>query len=255
MTGPAESKRPRLSFPLPRTVAGRRRLTALLILSSSAAAGYLLTCFAYPRPVFQRDHAVARVIGLPVAEAEKVLTAQSLRVKIEGEEPNPEVPAGSVVWQDPPPDLIVPQGTTVNLTRSGGPAGVPIPDMTDFDAQSATKILIAAGLKVGDIDTVPSGSDPDIVVGTRPTAGGAAAPGSTVALLVSRGPSTIEVPNLVGLKLDEARRQLEAAGFRTGRVSKVERRGPPGTVVEQSPTAGSRAARSGRVDLTVTEIN
>ena len=100
-----------------------------------------------------------------------------------------------------------------------------------------------------------NGSDPDIVVGTRPSSGGAAAPGSTVALLVSRGPSTLVVPNVVGLKLDEARRQLETAGFRIGRVAKVERRGPPGTVVEQSPTAGSRAARSGRVDLTVTEVN
>ena len=255
MTSPAAPRRPRLSVPLPRTVAGRRRLTTFLVLVGSGLAGYFITCFAYPRPVFQRDHAIARVIGMPVAEAEKLLIAQSLRVKIEAEEPNPEIRAGSIVWQDPPPDLIVPQGTTVNLTRSNGPAGVPIPDVADFDTQTAIKILIAAGLKVGDIDTVPSGSDPDIVVGTRPSSGGAAAPGSTVALLVSRGPSTLVVPNVVGLKLDEARRQLETAGFRIGRVAKVERRGPPGTVVEQSPTAGSRAARSGRVDLTVTEVN
>lgn len=252
MTEPAPSRR---SVPLPRTVAGRRRLTAVLILAGSAATGYLLTCFAYPRPVFRRDHAVARVVGMPVAEAEKVLLAQSLRVKIEGEEQNPDVRAGSVVWQDPPADLIVPQGTTITLTRSSGPAGVPIPDVADYDTQSATKILIAAGLKIGDVDTVPSLAEPDIVVGTRPATGSAAAPGSAVALLVSRGPSTLEVPNVVGLKADEARKQLDQAGFRVGRVSKVERRGPPGTVVEQAPTAGSRAARSSRVDLTVTEIN
>lgn len=255
MSSPAGSKRPRLSVPLPRTVAGRRRLTTVLVLVGAAASGYLLTCFAYPRPVFGRDHAVLRVIGMPVADAERALVEQGLRVKVEGEEQNPEVPAGSVLWQDPPPDLIVPQGTTVTLTRSSGPAAVPIPDVTDFDTQSATKILIAAGLKVGDVDTVPSLADPDIVVGTRPATGSAAAPGSTVALLVSRGPSTLELPNVVGLKLDEARKQLEQAGFRVGRVSKVERRGPPGTVVEQAPAAGSRAARSSRVDLTVTEIN
>ena len=253
MTEPA--RRRRLSVPLPRTVAGRRGLSAVLILLGSATAGYLVTCFAYPRPVFRRDHAVARVIGMPVAEAEQLLLAQNLRVKIEGEEQNPDVPAGSVVWQDPPADLIVPQGTTVSLTRSSGPAAVPIPDVVDYDAQSATKILIAAGLKVGDIDTVPSLAAPDIVVGTRPSTGSAAAPGSTVAILVSRGPSTLELPNVVGLKFDEARKQLEQAGFRIGRVSKVERRGPPGTVVEQAPAAGRRAARSSRVDLTVTEIN
>ena len=40
------AKRQRPSVPLPRTVAGRRRLTAFLVLLTSGLAGYLTTCIA-----------------------------------------------------------------------------------------------------------------------------------------------------------------------------------------------------------------
>jgi len=250
------AQRQRPSVPLPRTVAGRRRLTAFLVLLTSGLAGYLTTCVAYPRPLFGKEHSVGRVIGLPLSEAERLLEGQGFKVKIEGEEPDPEIAAGSVRWQDPPPDLIVPRGTTIQLIRSAGPANVPVPDLAAFDLDQATRVLIAAGLKVGDVDTVPSAEDPGIVVGSRPDPGSAKAPGSTVDLLVSEGPSGVEVPNVIGLRQDEARRQIEAAGFRVGRVSRTDtRRGPPGTVLEQQPVAGSRASRRTRVDLVITEVN
>lgn len=241
---------------LPRTVAGRRWLTATVVLIASGAAGYLTTCIAYPRPVFGDDHAVARVIGMPVDEAEQLLAGRGFKVKVEGEAPDPEIPAGAVVWQDPPPDLVAPEGTTVELIRSSGPAPVPVPDLTGLDIDAALRILTAAGLRPGDIDSVPSNDDPDVVVTTRPGAGTAKAPGSSVDIVVSERAGGVAVPNVVGLRRDEARRQLEAAGFRVGRVGRAEgRRGPPGTVVEQRPAAGAVASRRSRVDLTVTEVN
>lgn len=255
MAKPA-AKRPPRRIPLPKTVTGRRRLTALVVLLASTAAGYLSTCIAYPRPLFGSEHSVGRVIGMPVSEAEKLLEGQGFKVKIEEEESDPEIPAGAVRWQDPPPELVVPRGTTVQLIRSSGPANVPVPDVASFDLDQATKVLIAAGLKVGDVDTVPSAEEPGTVVGTRPDPGSAKAPGSTVDFLVSEGPTGVEVPNVVGLRQDEARRQIEAAGFKVGRVSRADtRRGPPGTVLEQRPVAGTKASRRTRIDLVVTEVN
>jgi len=240
---------------LPKTVPGRRRLTALVVLLAAGAAGYLATCIAYPTPMFRRDHAVPRVIGLPITEAEQVLTRQGFRAHVVGDEADPEIPGGAVLWQDPPPDLIAPQGTTVDLTRSTGPAPVPVPDVSDFEVEEARRVLTAAGLQPGTIDSVPSGTPQGIVTGTRPPAGSARPPGSAIDLLVSQGTSGASVPNVVGLRQDEAERQLRAAGFQVGRVLRAEgRRGPPGTVVEQRPNAGTPAPRRARVDLTVTEV-
>jgi len=250
---PARSRR---RIALPKTVAGRRVLVAAAVLVGAALSGYLTTCIVYPSPFMRREHAVLRVLGLPIAEAEQRLTGLGFKVAIQGDEPDPDIPAGAVVWQDPPPDLVVPQGTTVTLTRSSGPAQVPIPDVADFELEAAVKVLLASGLKLGDVDTVASAADAGTVLRTRPGAGSAQVPGSSVDLVVSQGPSTIEVPNVVGLRLDEARQRIEAAGLRMGRVTRAAgRRGPPGTVLEQTPTATTRAARLHRIDLLVTEVN
>ena len=260
MTTPKPSETPargwKFRVPLPKTVTGRRRVTTVVVLIGSGLAGYLTTCIAYPGANFQRDHVVTRVIGMPIAQAEQALMAQGFKVQIEGEEADPEVPAGAVLWQDPPPDLVAPQGTTVNLTRSAGPSPILIPDLTDFDLEAAIRVLIAAGLKVGEVDTVPGGADPDVIVGTRPGAGAPKGLGSPVDLIVSQGPVELDVPNVVGLRPDDARRQLEAAGFTIGRIKTAEgRRGPPGTILEQIPSAGARAARRTRIDLVVSEVN
>jgi len=243
-------------IPLPKTVAARRRLFTAAVLAVAAFSGYLTTCIVYPRSIFGRDHAVVRVIGMPITEAEQRLSGLGFKVAIEGDQPDPDVPAGAVLWQDPPPDVIVPQGTTVTLTRSSGPAQVSIPDLTDFELEAALKILLASGLKLGDVDSVPNNADPGVVLGTRPGPGAPQVPGSSVDLIVSLGPSTIAVPNVVGLRLDEALQRLQDAGLRVGRVDRATgRRGPPGTVLEQRPAATTRSARLGRVDLLVTEVN
>jgi serine/threonine-protein kinase len=238
---------------LPKTVAGRRRLTTFLTLTGAGALGYLATCFAYPRPILGRDHAIPRLVGLPTDQAERDASSLGFKVEIAGEEPDPEVPAGAVLWQTPPADLIVPQGTTISLTRSSGPAVVPVPDVTDFDLDLAGRVLTAAGLRVGTIDSVPGTSEPGVIVGTRPGAGSAETPGSTVDLLVSQGAATIEVPNVVGLDRNEARKRIEDAGFRLGRVSRREARRAPNTVLEQRPIGGLKATRGARIDLVISE--
>lgn len=240
---------------LPRTVAGRRRLTVVVVLVAAATLGYGTTCVLYPRPLFREDRPVRRVIGLPVGDAETLLTGLGFKVKVEGEAPDPDVPAGHVVWQDPPPDVIVASGTTVELVRSTGPALVAVPDVANFDLDYASRVLLAAGLTVGTVDSVPSQVDAGVVVSTRPAPGTGRTPGTSVDLVVSRGPAVIRVPNVVGLPLAEARDRLQAAGLQVGRVDRVARRGPPGTVLEQRPRAGARSAGAGRVDLVVAEVD
>jgi serine/threonine-protein kinase len=204
--------------------------------------------------MLSRDHAIPRVVGLPVDQAEREITGLGFKVEVAGEEPDPEVPAGIVLWQTPPPDLIVPQGTTVTVTRSSGPAAVPVPDVTDFEVDLAGRVLLAAGLRVGAVESVPGATEAGVIVGTRPSAGSAETPGSTVDLLVSQGASAVEVPNVVGLDPTAARRRIEEAAFRVGRISRREGfRGAANTVIEQHPAGGARAARGTRIDLVIAE--
>ncbi len=236
----------------PTTVRGRDRLRIGLILGFAALAGYLVTWVAYPAPLITRERQLARVLGLPRAEAEKELSQQGFRAKVEGEDADPVIPAGYVVWQDPPPETALPGGTVVHLTLSTGPGPVTVPDVLSFDVDQARQVIEAAGLRLGDIDSIPSSADPGLIVGTRPGIGSTRQPASAVDLLVSKGPADIRVPDVTGLRQEEARQRLEAAGLRIGTVTTQKRgRNSPGIVLEQRPSAGVFTPHESRVNLVI----
>jgi len=241
----------RLRGLLPVTVQGRDRLRIALILGGAVLAGYMVTCVAYPAPLMGRDQEVSRALGLPVAEAQKVLEQQGFKVKLDGEEADPVIPAGHVSWQEPPAETLLPRGAVVRLTTSSGPAAVSVPDVLAFELDQARQVVTAAGLRVGDVDTIPTGTEPGIIVSTRPPIGSSRPPGSSIVLVVSRGPADIRVPDLLGLRQEDARQRLEAAGLRVGVVTRRPDRRAPGFVVQQKPGPGVLSPHDGRVNLVI----
>lgn len=158
-------------------------LVALVALAGYAISGYWIS----PGAVFASEHAVPRVLELPVAEARERLGELGFRVRVEGERSNPAIPQGAVVWQDPPPETVVPPNSTVQLVLSGGPAPVTVPDVVGLSLPFARAIIEAAGLKLGRVDRVTSGQEADVVLSVRPPPGNGRPPGSKVELLVSAG--------------------------------------------------------------------
>ena len=153
-----------------------------------ALVGYLLTGYwISPGAVFASEHAVPRVLDLPVADAREQLGKLGFRVRVEGERANPVAPQGAVVWQDPPPETVVPPNSTVQLVLSGGPAPVNVPDVVGLSLPYAESIIEAAGLKLGRVDRVSSGQEAEVVLSVRPPPGNGRPPGSRVELLVSTG--------------------------------------------------------------------
>ena len=153
-----------------------------------ALVGYGISAYwISPGAVFASEHAVPRVLELPEADARERLTDLGFRVRLDGERANPAIPRGAVVWQDPPPDMVVPPNSPVQLVLSGGPAPVNVPDVVGLSLQFAEGILEAAGMKVGRVDRVTSGQEADVVLSVRPPPGNGRPRGSSVDLLVSAG--------------------------------------------------------------------
>ena len=233
----------------------RRWLPVGAVLAGAALAGWLVSLATYPAPLVERQKRLAHVIGLSYEAASSELAGQGFRVKVrEAREPDPALPAGHVTWQDPPGYVELPEGSVVELTLSAGPAPTTVPDVVFFDMEEARKVIAAAGLTIGGIDSVPADVDRGVVVSTRPPHGTTRAPGSRVDVVVSRGPAAVRVPDVVGQPEIEAREQIEAAGLRIGLV-RTDRGGSdkPATVLSQRPKAGSLLPRGGRMDLVVSE--
>jgi beta-lactam-binding protein with PASTA domain len=172
-----------------KTESWRRFLRDLGIIALVAAVGFAVSSsWISPGTMLTSDHAVPRVLELPEAEARQALTDAGFRPWLDGERESSDVPRGAVVWQDPPPDMVMPPGTAVQLVLSAGPAPVTVPDVVGLSQPYAERIVEAAGIKIGSVDIVGGGQEAGVVLATRPPSGHGRPRGTTVDLVVSGGP-------------------------------------------------------------------
>jgi len=130
---------------------------------------------------------------------------------------------------------------------------VAVPGILNQDQAAAEAALKAAGLEVGTVTQAPSDQDQvGKVIQTDPAGGTRVDEGTTVNLTVGTGPDAITVPNVVGLTEDEARANLENAGF-TGSIStrQVSSLAEEGRVTAVTPEQNSQASPSQAIVLSI----
>ena len=93
-----------------------------------------------------------------------------------------------------------------------------------------------------------------VVISTTPKAGGEVRRGTTVTLVVSKGPERYTVPTLAGTSLAEATNQITGASLALGKVTEAfDEEVPEGQVVASDPEAGTSLKRGSVVALTVSK--
>jgi serine/threonine-protein kinase len=127
----------------------------------------------------------------------------------------------------------------------------PVPAVVGLRIDAAVTQLQGDGFKV-EIVRQSNAKPAGVVFGQSPAASQEADEGSTVRLLVSRGPSSTTVPNAVGKTQSEARSALVAAGF-TVTTAQVASSEPAGTVTAQDPAAGAKVAPGSKVRINVSK--
>lgn len=126
-----------------------------------------------------------------------------------------------------------------------------VPAVVGLSLDQAVQELQDEGFK-SDISSQANAEDEGIVFEQRPAAGSSADDGSTVLVLVSKGPETVSIPNAVGVTEAEARDRLAQAGFAVT-VVKVFSDDPDGNVIAQNPSAGGQAAKGSTVRINVSK--
>jgi eukaryotic-like serine/threonine-protein kinase len=241
----------RWKFPTFRSSQSAKRWGLYVV--SAVIVGYLTAYFVvFPAPLLHGHEVVPHVVGLSLTEAGSLLHKAGLQVQDGGSEPDPTAPQGFVIWQDPPPGVSAPAGLRVTLVSSDGPPKIPVPDVAGLAGALAQRLIAAAGLAPAQVESVQAASSPGITMMTRPPAGSVLAPGAPVTVVVSRGAPTIPVPDLLGMSPGDARTRVEVEGLALGSLTRRRTAGAnPGTVVAQTPAAGTLAAPGTVVDIVV----
>ncbi|MGV9453816.1 Stk1 family PASTA domain-containing Ser/Thr kinase [Streptomyces sp. NPDC003635] len=165
------------------------------------------------------------------------------------------VKRGQVISTDPAAGSRIRHNDSVNLTISKGPEVVKVPDLAGHRLDKARALLRDDGLEPGMVtrefsDSVPKG----FVISTNPEAGTERRSGSAVALVVSKG-APVDVPDVLGDSLEDARAELEEAGLKV-RVAAQEVTSSEydkGQVAALDPEAGTEVVTGDTVTLTLSK--
>jgi beta-lactam-binding protein with PASTA domain len=213
----------------------------ILLLAGALAGTFLLfAAIAMRVAITARQVTVPDLVGQSIADATALSSQLDLQLRVdETPRPNPKIPAGHVLGQEPTAGSAARRQRSVRVWISSG-AHVALAPSLLGETQRAAEIRVAQdGLRIGAVSEIRSGAySPDVVVAQDP-------PPSTqtaeIRLLVNRGEdrATYVMPDLIGLNGERAADVMRFRGFR---VSITAGSGgsaiPPGVVVRQSPAGG-----------------
>jgi serine/threonine-protein kinase len=195
-------------------------------------------------------YAVPAVSGSTLAQARQAITDANLAVGEVTTAFNEKIPVDQVVGTDPKAGTKLKRDQAVGIVVSKGPAPVKIPDLAGSTKAAATAALTKRGLEVTATEEFSKTVAAGRVITSTPKPGTTAPKGSTVALVVSKGPPPVVVPDLYRIAEDEARATLRGLGLKVSVVYPIGIT-PFGLVVKQSAKAGSTVPWGSTVTIEV----
>ena len=117
--------------------------------------------------------------------------------------------------------------------------------------------LEADGFKVKFVEMPDEDFEANTVIKTVPSRSTSVHEGTEVEVYVSTGAPTVYVslPNLIGLKEDDAKKEIERYGLTVGETKYVASSKPKGNVVAQTPSVGStdKIGKGSPIDLEISK--
>ena len=195
---------------------------------------------------------VPDVTGKQLTLARQILEDQHLRVTV-AEAYDASVPVGVVVSQTPEAGTKVKEERTITIYVSKGGEELEMPNLRGLKQSDAIDKLQQMGLRLGSAYETFSDEDSGTVISQDPRSGTRISKGQSVDITVSKGQKVkkISVPDVKGVPSDRARTMIEGSGLKVGSISEEESTQAAGTVVSQSPSAGSEEDSGSAVRLVI----
>jgi len=236
-------------------VGGINRRTAVIVgLLAVAGTGAGATWYLTAGP--GRRVPVPNIIGMSQDEAQLALEKQGLDWGAPARAYSDTVPAGHVVSCQPKVGRKVGLGQAVTAVISRGVETKTVPDVVGKTKDQAGAAIKGAALTLGDVTEDYSASVAQgKVISSDPKAGKVIEHTAKVSIVVSKGKEPATIPDVTGKSEDDAKKALEDAGLKKGKVSQdYSDSVAKGRVISSSPIAGASGYYKGdSVDLTVSK--
>ena len=213
----------------------------LLLLGGALLGTYVLFAMASMRIALRsREVQVPNLVNHTANEATALAGDMGLSVRVDDtRRPDPKIPAGHVIAQDPAAGSTARQQRSIRIWLSAGQRSATVPPLVGETERTAQLRLVQDGLNLTGVSEIRSQTfAQDVIVAQTPPAKAAS---GQVALLVNRGErgASYVMPDLIGANGDRAAEILREHGFRVAVVGSTPYPGvAAGIVIRQSPQGG-----------------
>ena len=227
-----------------------------MIVIFSIVAEYLVMP-AYTRQ--NQNRIMVDIKNRNIDDALKILKSENYRYEVSDTLYTNKFQLGTIVDQYPKPNTRVKSGRTVRLKISQAEKSVAIPNLIGQSRRSAELELNQMGLL---IDTVYTEYNPEYPNGTiawqYPKAGDRRKKGMGIQITVSKGmpPNFFQVPNLIGLSINQAKDLIFKSRLKVGKISYHQDQDlVPYTVLDQSIKNGTVLDVTATINLVVSVLD
>lgn len=198
--------------------------------------------------------------GKTPEEAQEILDKLDMDLKLEVDEQeitSEEVEEGKIAMQNPKEGERLSKGDTITVFLSSGEPTGQVPSIVgrnyNEDKELIEAYLESAGdYTIGNVSYEESEEPEGIILRQDPGSGAEAPKGTSINIVVSKGSSKVTVPPVMGLDVDAAKAAIEAQGL-VAKVEYVESTAAEGTVIDVSPTEGSKVEKGATIVITVSK--
>lgn len=228
-------------------------LTGITVAFIIVAILFLIGIMAMVRPFEEvPDTTAPNLVGMDIEEAKKQYS--KFNIEVESSAFHDSYDKDVIYYQNVKPGMTVKEKSTIKVKISSGVQSFSLADYTNFEENQVYAILSENDIDFTPIeewnDDIPEG----YVISTEPGADTVVDKGTVVIVRVSKGPETtyVEVPNVLGYKLNDAKLMLNSKGIRIGNVTRVESTQAGSVVLDQSLAEGTRVKKGdATIDLVI----
>lgn len=228
----------------------------LITLAVLAGVILIFDNIIFPLYVTSAESKVPNVVGLNEDDAVERIKDAGFDPVIADTSFGVSVAVGKIFLQKPAGGKIAKEGRNIYLFVSGGEQSVIVPLLKGKSVLDARFALERIGLKLGVVDEVPSTQPKDMIFDQQFAEGTKLKKGQSVSVSVStgKGSGNIEVPDLIGKSLTEAKKLLSDSSLSVGKINfQISSTLLPNTVLDQYPAPGNKLNSGDAVDLFVTK--
>ncbi|MBR3043516.1 MAG: PASTA domain-containing protein [Oscillospiraceae bacterium] len=196
------------------------------------------------------EYKTPNLIGMDYEEA-MLMYGDVLQIVCESEEYS-DYDVGKIFTQDVMPGEPLKKGDTVHVRVSIGPKKVLMPDVTDWEFETAKSTIVGLGLYIDKRNAYDPEVEKGKVISTDPEGPIEVEPGSYIRVTVSLGKNGggMAVPNFSNMQWDNAKSIAEALKIIVSK-KEVPDAAPAGTVLSQNVQPGEEVSENTEIELTV----